>query len=1589
MTATVITSNSSGAITVGSTGPVGPATSVENLPAIVHFAEESAARTSQEQIQLTEARIEAQLKREQIEKAAVYKYRNSKEFKTFFDTKVLDRVQEILEIRKANELEHRKIVETKLLLESTLISQTLQTSLAQERYVDINMSISTLSDYLEYEKFLEYRTVLLWECRGSVADICREYREELRIGDKVLPAIRQGILYNMAAAGQPTQYVSAYQAATEGEYSNAFYEYSEEMFLQYKDKDPFMLFALRADLPDSLTEIEKDNHISNKYPNKFFDLYLDSQSEDRTGIEVLTPHGPQALAPSGLEPLEVCHYPTYQTEYNSTRLALQQDTGEMQCLSSTQAWRIIRKALETHDLTSESQSSATQEQLAKGIENAISDVVNKFVHHLYEFFSGLIQVRITAECINTNFWFSNFFGMDNPLGKPPRKDKFAKSGEDNYAYSSGFDHSLELQTSRYNMTRVPAFHYRTQFLCTTLFILFGQVTDAYNAIMTLYSTRFSELIKHNWNGAGAPPELPRTLECYYTLSGALGFLAHNAAREARNKAITNLQPVIDDLFRQLLTTAVYNKGPLSANSLDLYPSPEATTHIEHKLREKAQRTQVSSKGPTTPVLVTSQPKPVVSLPPELAAVSRVSSVNRYSGIPDKGITPRTPRQALETSVNSGRQSGTVGYDLYDILSINNQVTNNMPVYMSPLLPCPAHIGNQSIGEQHFVFVNSRDGCSLGTGSSAMEFPQSSSEYPTRVPQAGGRPVSRGLATVIDGRRLQLRELRHETEEEEQGAARATRIQHESPQQRGLCRYQEGSTAEDEGQEKETTGGKVTPLTLQPQRRTRRTRRKGRRRTRKHQDCDTVHSTYPSELTLTEDLSFPNDMLSMCVDTLNVMSPGAMSYDYHATPLSNDLLFDNVTNITVPPVTHTEPPPQPNLRLAALTAPIANIGVNNISSYTPSVDELRILALGLNFIPEPKDITNFEIYQALDEYTDSLRWKEQLDYTGSFAHRDTSNSDVAQLRRKLRTKLYHKRNTSETDYKSKEHGYMKSFETNEYIHTIHERLKRDISNKRTKTHHTLSTQDSQDIQAILWDLKNNQMIVIKPADKNLGPTIMDRQWYIEAGELILKDNTTYRSIESFDINSIRNELIFILATSNQVRFKDTTPINFMYKDWRNESLKILKHRYITYTSDLADILLEPFANPDTIHPCRSYFLPKLQKLEIPYPCPPPFIPGKSPPVRPICASIGWVTYIVSLYLDIILKLLMLALPSYIMNSAALAKHLDTRQFPSNCSLLAADVESLYPSIDINRGLDALTAALKANNTDRDTRHFIVQLTRWVLMNNVTEFNGKLYIQICGTAMGTPCAVVFACIFMGTIERKAWAILSQVDIYPILNYRFIDDLLIIVNSSEDAQKVLDTFNNIDPFITLTGNISDDTANFLDLTLFKGSKFHHGQRFDLDVYQKPSNLFLFLPPCSSHPEHVFKGWIQGYISRLRINCTDDIIYHLRRNQFWDQLLARGYAELDLSDYFEHNPKRSILIAKIIMIPTEQNEPSSLTFFKIRHSTRTNALKPIIKKALTASPAMLVNPSLAKQLNNGTPKLAIRSSANFGKKLITAKLH
>ena len=118
---------------------------------------------------------------------------------------------------------------------------------------------------------------------------------------------------------------------------------------------------------------------------------------------------------------------------------------------------------------------------------------------------------------------------------------------------------------------------------------------------------------------------------------------------------------------------------------------------------------------------------------------------------------------------------------------------------------------------------------------------------------------------------------------------------------------------------------------------------------------------------------PHVMMSVSNDALSTtpfnVTPIVLPPIVDSTQHSNSGGLNVIENVTVTLDNCLEPPSQANASLAALTASLANIGANNISSYFPSVDELRILALGLNFIPKPKDISNFEIYQVLDEYTD--------------------------------------------------------------------------------------------------------------------------------------------------------------------------------------------------------------------------------------------------------------------------------------------------------------------------------------------------------------------------------------------------------------------------------------------------------------------------------------------------------------------------------------------------------------------------------------------------------------------------------------------
>ena len=91
--------------------------------------------------------------------------------------------------------------------------------------------------------------------------------------------------------------------------------------------------------------------------------------------------------------------------------------------------------------------------------------------------------------------------------------------------------------------------------------------------------------------------------------------------------------------------------------------------------------------------------------------------------------------------------------------------------------------------------------------------------------------------------------------------------------------------------------------------------------------------------------------------------------------------------------------------------------------------------------------------------------------------------------------------------------------------------------------------------------------------------------------------------------------------------------------------------------------------------------------------------------------------------------------------------------SDYTFLQADVEALYPSINIDDELASLNQTLLNANMEEKIRVLIVRLTRWVLTNNYMEFNNQTYLQINGTAIGTPLAVTYASLFMADIETRA--------------------------------------------------------------------------------------------------------------------------------------------------------------------------------------------------------------------------------------------
>ena len=161
------------------------------------------------------------------------------------------------------------------------------------------------------------------------------------------------------------------------------------------------------------------------------------------------------------------------------------------------------------------------------------------------------------------------------------------------------------------------------------------------------------------------------------------------------------------------------------------------------------------------------------------------------------------------------------------------------------------------------------------------------------------------------------------------------------------------------------------------------------------------------------------------------------------------------------------------------------------------------------------------------------------------------------------------------------------------------------------------------------------------------------------------------------------------------------------------------------------------------PPRIYGLPKIHKADV--------------PLRPIVSCVNTFAYDLSAYLAKILFPLTGKSKYTVTNSAHFVSTVSNETIQDNEIMVSFDIESLFTNVPIDAAVQA--ALQKHENdpslTDRTTLTpaQIADLLTFVLRFTYFQYNGSIYEQKDGTAMGSPASAVIADLYMESFEEQA--------------------------------------------------------------------------------------------------------------------------------------------------------------------------------------------------------------------------------------------
>ena len=146
----------------------------------------------------------------------------------------------------------------------------------------------------------------------------------------------------------------------------------------------------------------------------------------------------------------------------------------------------------------------------------------------------------------------------------------------------------------------------------------------------------------------------------------------------------------------------------------------------------------------------------------------------------------------------------------------------------------------------------------------------------------------------------------------------------------------------------------------------------------------------------------------------------------------------------------------------------------------------------------------------------------------------------------------------------------------------------------------------------------------------------------------------------------------------------------------------------------------------------------------------------------------------------------------------------------------------------------------------------------------SFNGVLYRQVDGVAMGSPLGPVLANVFMVELEKTLVPQLDSIALW----YRYVDDTFTFIKAGE-VENVLERLNSFHESIKFTFEKErDDSIAFLDVKVIR----NEDGTFSTDIHRKKTDTNIYINWKAFAPKIWKTGTLKGLVKRAFTICSTE---------------------------------------------------------------------------------------------------------------------